>query len=205
MTQIATLETDLQTIPFASPGVSESVFDEQIFDLPEILHRPMALASFQAPKTTAPHEDYEPSATGEISSVDAMPTALTANWSRLFLSDLSAKSYARILQFARLNEGWRGAGSKSLSDRALEAFLEFLIRLGDDVVEPELTLTARGTLHAEWFRNTRRHLDLEFISEEKVFFGLFDGKTVYEGIDCLNGLSSWLKQRSSQPLKWRSR
>jgi hypothetical protein len=142
---------------------------------------------------------------GRGEAANAMLPAIVANWPRMVLAGLSGKTYARIMQFARYQDGWRGPGSKALTSEALKAFLDFRISLGRNVVEPAIALTARGTLQAQWFFNNHQYLDLEFVSIKKIFFALFDQKAIYEGVDALDKLSRWLSEYPSKPLKWRSR
>jgi hypothetical protein len=131
-----------------------------------------------------------------------VPKAIVANWNRLFSANLPNDVYRRIRLLSRYDNGWRGDGSKALSADALKTFLNFWIQMTGYLANPDLALTARGTLQAEWFRNSRRHLDLEFVDSKKIFFGLFNGENVYEGVDSLEGLSEWLKHHRANPLRW---
>jgi hypothetical protein len=106
------------------------------------------------------------------------------------------------MQISRRADGWRGQGSRGLSAEALGAWLDFWSGIYSKAVEPALALTARGTLQVEWFQSSRRHLDLEFATKDKVFFGLFDGKAVYEGVDTAKALLPWLANHRAHPLKW---
>jgi hypothetical protein len=118
----------------------------------------------------------------EQPTVNTMPQVIVSNWTRLFRANLSSTLYSRIMQIARRQDGWRGQGSKGLTHEALKTWLDFWTAVNDKASEPALALTARGTLQAEWFRNSRRHLDLEFVSKDRIFFGLFDGHAAYEGV-----------------------
>jgi hypothetical protein len=135
---------------------------------------------------------------------NAMPRVIVSNWTRLFRAKLSGSLYSKIMQIARRQDGWRGEGSRGLTQEALQAWLDFWTAVNDDASEPALALTARGTLQAEWFRNARRHLDLEFVSGQKIFFGLFDGRAAYEGVDTIEALAPWLGDHHAHPLQWRS-
>jgi hypothetical protein len=49
-------------------------------------------------------------------------------------------------------------------------------------VEPELMLTPRGTLQAEWYRSYRQFLEIEFTKSRAICnFGLIDTKHRLEG------------------------
>ena len=140
----------------------------------------------------------------ERPTVNTMPQVIVSNWTRLFRANLSSTLYSRIMQIARRQPGWRGQGSKGLTHEALRTWLDFWTVVNDKASEPALALTARGTLQAEWFCNSRRHLDLEFVTKDRIFFGLFDGHAVYEGVDTSKALVSWLAEHRAQPLQWRS-
>jgi hypothetical protein len=83
---------------------------------------------------------------------------------------------------------------------ALRTFLNFWIQIGSDASAPEIALTARGTLQAEWFKSSRRHLDLEFVNDQKIFFGWFDDGNVNEGVYSLGALVLWLKSPSARAM-----
>jgi len=142
---------------------------------------------------------------GTTQDAEAMPRALSENWSRLAISKLSSWGFERLLRLAAKEDGWRGPGSKALMSEPVRAFLDFWIEMRDHASEPDLALTARGTLLAEWYRNSQRHLDIEFVSRKKLLFGLFDGQSVYEGIDSLRAVVLWLANHQSKPLRWQAR
>jgi len=217
MIEARSLVTQLNVMPLADAGARQIRFAEQFGEAPEVQQANEAAQSFRAnlePRTAGERlqsgltidavTDPEDISLRGAAGANAMPHPILANWSRLFLAGLSGELYSRIWQMARYKDGWRGEGSRALTEEALKAFLEFLIKIDEDTVEPTLALTARGTLQAEWFRNLRRHLDVEFVSDEKAFFGLFDQHSVYEGVDSVDALVRWLPDRPSKPLKWRS-
>jgi hypothetical protein len=107
------------------------------------------------------------------------------------------------MKLARREPGWRGPGSRSLDAGSLRAFLEFWKLVRDSAVEPQLTLTPNGRLQAVWFRNSKRVLDLEFVDTGDIYFGLFDGRSIQEGIDVANQLAIMILNRASEPMKWR--
>jgi hypothetical protein len=140
----------------------------------------------------------------DVPTVNAMPQAIVSNWTSIFRAGLSVPLYSRIMQISLRQDGWRGPGSKGLTPEALKVWLDFWTATKDDASEPALALTARGTIQAEWFRNSRSHLDLEFVSKDKIFFGLFDGRATYEGVDTLRAIIPWLSDHRARPLQWRS-
>ena len=132
-----------------------------------------------------------------------VPQAVLGNWSRLYRAQLPDRVYTRIRQLARYEDGWRGDGSKAITADALKSFLNFWIQIGPDASAPEIALTARGTLQAEWFQSSRRHVDLEFVNDKKIFFGLFHDENINEGVYSLGALVEWLKSQSAGPLRLR--
>jgi hypothetical protein len=140
-----------------------------------------------------------------VTDATSTPSAIWANWSRLSQANLSVETYTRIRNLARYEKEWRGPGSKALTSESLRTFLEFWIDVGPVATSPDLAITARGSIQAEWFRNSRRHLDLEFVGKDKVFFGLFNGNAINEGIDTLEGVAAWLKSHHAKPLLWKNR
>jgi hypothetical protein len=140
-----------------------------------------------------------------LSHDQAVPQAVLENWSRLYRAGLPEPVYTRIRHLARYDDGWRGLGSKGLSTQSLRTFLNFWIQIKTDASPPEVALTARGTLQAEWFQNSRRHLDLEFVNDRKIFFGLFHDRNVNEGVYSLGALVQWLKNQSAKPMRLRTK
>src|SRR5262245_5716735 len=139
-------------------------------------------------------------ATKEKSITATVPQAVLGNWNRLYRAQLPDRVYARVRQLARYEDGWRGFGSKALTVEALRTFLNFWIQIGSHASAPEIALTARGTLQAEWFKSSRRHLDLEFVNDQKIFFGWFDDGNVNEGVYSLGALVQWLKRPSARAM-----
>ena len=135
-------------------------------------------------------------------SVEALPKAIQDNWNRIALSKPPPRTYQRIRQIARKEAGWRGRGSYPLSSQSLEWFLEFWKLIRGNASEPELAITPSGRLQVDWYKNSRRHLDIEFAENGTVFYGFFDGKSVHEGVETYDVLAEWLRSRESKPLRW---
>lgn len=142
---------------------------------------------------------------GRISpALEALPDAVRDNWNRLAVSELTEQSYATITKLAHKGTGWRGAGSLPLSAGSLRAFLDFWQQIKEHAKEPELTMTPRGNLVAEWHKNWRRHLDIEFRAGGFALYGLFDGQSLHEGRDTISGLARFLMYRERKPLRWQA-
>jgi hypothetical protein len=170
---------DLRPLPVSGTGARQVLFGEE------------KIAKPQAPRANV-----------GATEATTTPSAILGNWSRLFQANLPANMYIRIRQLARYDNGWRGHGSKALSAEALKVFLNFWIKASVEAAEPDIALTAHGTLQAEWFRNSRRHLDLEFVDSNEIFFGLFNGRNINEGVDSPVELLEWLRNHRAKPLRW---
>jgi hypothetical protein len=133
---------------------------------------------------------------------EALPSAFVANWTRLGRSKISTRLYVRLSTMARLPIGWGGAASLPLSSGSLRNFLDFWKLVREHAVEPDAALAPSGRLQVEWYRSERRHADLEFGEDARVFFGLFDGPYVQEGVDSAANLAKLLLTRSGAPLRW---
>jgi hypothetical protein len=132
-----------------------------------------------------------------------LPLAIASNWSRLALFGIGPPLYARLMNLAKREPGWRGLGSRPLDSGSLRVFLEFWKLIRDSAVEPQIVLGANGHIQAIWQRNSRRSLDLEFTASGAIYFGLFDGPSIQEGVDTADQLANVLLNRKSEPLKWR--
>lgn len=154
---------------------------------------------------TGEHTPFAQESLGAEVIADAMPFSLLANWSRIALANLSQEVFDRLVYLARRPVGWRGPGSRALSSGSVREFLEFWMTVRDKAREPALALTAAGGLHAEWFKSSRRHLDLQFSGDGRIFFGLFDRGRLLEGVDDAKNLKELLNAHLSRPLKWHPR
>jgi hypothetical protein len=134
---------------------------------------------------------------------EATPTSIALNLARLEAAKLAAATKARILALAMRRDGWRGPGSRALGATSLSTFLKFWGLIAREAAEPELALMPNGHLSAEWFKNSRRHIDLEFADDTTIYCGLFNGSAIWEGKDDAQNIATMLKGTASKPLLWR--
>ena len=94
----------------------------------------------------------------------------------------------------------------ALSGVSVSKFLLFWAAVRAVAAEPELMLTPTGTLQAEWFKNHKQFLEVEFSqSDESSNFGLIDRQTRLEGKTRPNELIQLLKgYRDGIALTWMS-
>jgi len=145
----------------------------------------------------------EPSVDSSVKvRTEALPAAIHANWYAILVADVSVEIYNQVVRIARLEAGWAGPYSQALNSQSLRHFLRFWENVSEIAVDPELVMTTRGHLHAEWHKNRKRHLDIEFCDDGKVFYGLFDGTSIHEGIDRVGEVVAFLRGRRNNPLDW---
>jgi hypothetical protein len=133
---------------------------------------------------------------------ESMPEAIIQNWQLLATSGLTEQSYLSLLRLVRKSPGWRGEGSRSLEYESLENFLHFWMGVKEESVEPEFGLAPNGNLRAEWYKDKRHFVELEFRADDDCIFGIFDGKTVFEGRASATNIIQLLETRDFRPLKW---
>lgn len=152
------------------------------------------------------HAESTEQALNQSAPATTIPPALHANWFGLSQSGLSNDAFERLRKLADKSDGWHGPSSKTLSAASLDMFLKFWDAVRDIAVEPELMLTPRGTLQAEWYRSHRQFLDIEFTGVHSVGnFGLIDVRTRLEGTMPIQEILATIKgYRNGIALKWSS-
>ncbi|NQU63590.1 MAG: hypothetical protein HQ517_04815 [SAR324 cluster bacterium] len=136
------------------------------------------------------------------SKTSSIPEAIKSNWYNIEQSDLSFDLYSTILKLANKPNGWRGGNSKKLISSSLSEFLNFWQSIKSSAIEPEVVLLPNGNIQAEWYKNDKHFLEIEFGSDQMFLFGLFDGKKIYEGRGKLNDVITIAKLNSSKALNW---
>lgn len=137
-----------------------------------------------------------------VSLSESLPAAIRDNWNGLFVSKLSEAAYERLRIIASQEEGWRGAHSLSLRSSSLRNFLQFWENVQFTAAEPEFALAPNGYIQAEWHRNWKKHLEIEFCENEMCYYGLCDGNSIHEGRATVSELVSLILLRRSKPLLW---
>lgn len=143
-------------------------------------------------ETTGPRED----------TTAALPSSIFANWQELSRAELSNANVDRLIGLASKAEGWKGAGSRSLQPGAIRTFLTFWAHVNAKV-EPFVTSTTKGGLYIEWHASWKRHLDLEFAPDGRVFLALIEGEQLVEAKTTATDAAKLIMNRTSDPTKWR--
>jgi hypothetical protein len=134
---------------------------------------------------------------------NSIPDSYRDNLYGMRTSKLSESIKRRLLTLANEPDRWRGPGSKRLNSESLRNFLEAWRRIFGKAVEPFLTLAPAGNIYAEWHASWRRHLDLEFAPDGKVYFGLFHSQDTVEGKSDLEDVISSMLARRTNPFRWK--
>jgi hypothetical protein len=171
--------------------------DDQTAQEYEVFRRPILPQIFSTEAAR-----YEPSQASSSSTSNTLPAAIRDNWLSLARSGLQPATMNKLIRLARKQDGWKGAGSVGLKTGALRSFLSFWRAISDEAREPFLTVTPAGNLYAEWHASWRRHLDIEFVGNGEVFFGLFHTDEILEGRSRTKPLEELLKSRRGTPLLW---
>jgi hypothetical protein len=146
----------------------------------------------------------EVSETPPIPSANSLPDSILSSWTRIARAGMSVGMYDDLVRIAARPPGWGGPSSLGLRPASLRNFLEFWSSVRDAASEPELTLAPDGTLHAEWFKSARQHLDVRFL-EQRVIFGLFANNSILEGAEHRDMVAQVLKAHRAKPLSWSAR
>ena len=137
-----------------------------------------------------------------VGQSNSLPPAIVSNWSRLATATLSEAAYKKIFRMARRGDGWRGKGSRSLRPSSLRNFLGFWAMVCRVASSPQFALMPNGHIQALWSQSDRRRMDLEFAEDNRVYFGILDGRRQHEGIEGMQVLKELLLAHPSKPLGW---
>jgi hypothetical protein len=178
--------------------------DRAAWTITDPVHRPPTLRH-QLERAAAIQNTAEPlPLEPRHSDREATPSAISINWTRLSRAGLTSGASARLYKLAMRTDGWRGSGSRALNSVSLAGFLAFWSSVSGQATEPHFTLLPNGHLGAEWYKNSRHHLDIEFADDQIAYFGLFSGKTEIEGIENPQVIAKSLLGHPAKPLRWKS-
>jgi len=137
----------------------------------------------------------------QIYETNVIPDTIRRNWQKLVQAGLTRKTYLYILKLASKNVGWRGQGSCPMKAQSLANFLWLWNKVAEFAQEPEFVLLPHGNLQIEWYKDDRHFVELEFQSNKKIIFGIFDGETIIEGIAHAKEIVPLLRLRDFTPFK----
>lgn len=133
---------------------------------------------------------------------DSLPMAVKFNQQLLEQCDFSDDTLNRINHLAALVEGWDYGYGQSINPLSLRNFLFFWLKIINTAEEPSLFLCSNGNIQAEWFKDSKCHLEIEF-KRDICMFSLFDKEKFSQGLDSLDNLVAILLERKPSPLVWK--
>lgn len=137
--------------------------------------------------------------------VEGIPPAILANWDALRRSQLSSKSLECLI-FSTWNRPASNArGLKPVTLDSLRNFLRFWSNINADSAEPEISVSPRGFVQAEWFKDDDHFLVIEFRPDDSLMFSLWDEAPRVEGMEILSfhqDLERMLRVRADNPFLW---
>ncbi len=139
----------------------------------------------------------KPAISPPISSSESLPASLAQNQQSLEHANFSDELAERIKGFAYKV---RSSG-QSLNPISLHNFLSFWISIKNEACEPDVFLCNNGNIQAEWYKNSKRHLVIEFGPIFAICV-LIDRDVIWKGKERLLNLAGILNIHSSRPLKW---
>lgn len=129
-----------------------------------------------------------------------LPDVLSQNQQRLKEAKFSLLLSTKIERLAYKTS----PDCSSLSTKSLQNFLTFwnlAKKLDPKIVEPDVFLCPNGNLQAEWYKNSKRQLAIEFGNEFSLCVCM-NGEKVFSSKDGINGLASTLSVHTDHPLRW---
>lgn len=110
---------------------------------------------------------------------NVIPAAIAACWHLLKQSHLGDE--ARLISAALRRITQPRMGLASLSATSLDTFLHFWIAVRAAAAEPEIAISPKGNIQAEWTKDDDDFLVLEFQPTGEVFYSLWQGDYPMEG------------------------
>jgi hypothetical protein len=136
-----------------------------------------------------------------LENTTALPIPITQNMQLLKDANFSKKTADRINYLANLEVGWHANAGQTLNPLSLRNFLNLWLDIRTDANEPDLVLCSNGNIQAEWFKNTKRNLAIEFRAGDAIYV-LQDGESYVPAIDDLDNLKRTLTSRNPSPFSW---
>ena len=136
-------------------------------------------------------------------SSDVTPNAIRSNWFEL--AALPEEVFSSLYRDASLRESAKDGGFERLSPEALESFLEFWALIRDTASAPVPSITPKGYVFAEWYKDEKNCLAMMFDHSGQAFYSLFNDNRPcegYEGRKDFPEIANMLSARSNNPFSW---
>ena len=133
----------------------------------------------------------------EVDNVSSLSPALAQNQQDIEAAGFSDDTYNRIVSLAYEQP----SAGQSLNPVSLNKFLSFWLSIKESAKEPELFLCNNGNIQAEWYKNSKKQLIIEFGASLSICI-FINGDKQWKQKEDISELSQSLKSHSAAPLKW---
>lgn len=165
--------------------------------------RAQSLYYFVSPTDLSGALLYGGGAPSENSS--AIPAAIAECWHLVKESQLSEEAFTHLVAAAAGRSPQSVRGLLSLEPKSLAAFLHFWGSVRDGSAEPEIGISPKGHVQAEWTKDVEDFLVLEFRPNGEVLFSLWQDGYPTEGVKSpthLHELCRMFEVMDQNPLSW---
>lgn len=136
---------------------------------------------------------------------NVMPPAISACWYLLRQSHLSEEAFKRLVSAASNRVTQSGKGLRPLDAKSLATFLHFCGAIRTIAAEPEIAISPKGNIQAEWTKDEDDFLVLEFQPRGEIFFSLWQSGFPTEGVKSAkltHELVNMFDAMDENPLRW---
>lgn len=165
-----------------SNGLSDQLFDDQDESWRSEQNRHLARKCYQPlpPVDQSTEIAYRPTQPADQSNV--IPTAIAVCWYPLKQSHLSEEAFRRLISAASSRVTRSGEGFRPLNAESLSAFLQYWDAIRTIAAEPEIAISPKGKIQAEWTKDEGNFLVLEFQPSGEIYFSLWQDGYPTEGV-----------------------
>jgi hypothetical protein len=138
----------------------------------------------------------------ELRAADVIPNSIRSLWYTLQSSGIPDDVFTQLVaQSAYLRE------KRSLTDISAKSLRDFASfwRFVGDAARPDLSITPKGQISLEWFKDPDHALGVLFPGSGRAIFSLFDAEAGAEGAepaDRFQELVNMLSARNENPFQW---
>lgn len=146
---------------------------------------------------------YQPTLPTDQSS--AVPAEIAVCWHLIKESHLSDEAFTRIVSAASSRVTRSGTGLRTLNSKALAAFLHLWSAVRTVAVEPEIGISPKGNIQAEWTKGENDFLIMEFQPNGEILWSLWQEGYTTEGVKSATRTHELLKMfdaMDENPLVW---
>ncbi len=136
---------------------------------------------------------------------DVIPPAVAVCWFLLCQSRLSEDTFNLLVSAASSRVTRSAEGLGLLNARSLAIFLHFWIAVRIQSAEPEIVISPKGNIQAEWTKDENDFLVLEFQPSGEILFSLWQDGYPTEGMKSAKRaqeLVNMLGAMDENPLSW---